>query len=55
MGVRVENEESTAEHHGGEYFYCESCGCSIHADVNAARNIIDVQTKKPSAVSGQNA
>ncbi|MFW9968319.1 MAG: hypothetical protein ACFFEA_14275, partial [Candidatus Thorarchaeota archaeon] len=28
---------------------------SIHADVNAARNIIDIQTNKPSAVSGQNA
>ena len=51
-GVRVESEDSTEEKKGGEYFYCESCGCSLHADVNAARNIIDVRSSKPSAVSG---
>ncbi|MDF1538469.1 MAG: transposase, partial [Candidatus Thorarchaeota archaeon] len=52
-GVRVGAEGSTEEQRGGEYFYCESCECSFHADVNAARNIIDVQKMKPSAVAGQ--
>ncbi len=52
-GVRVGTEGSTEEKKGGEYFHCESCGCSLHADVNAARNIIDVKSFKPSAVTGQ--
>ncbi len=52
-GVRVESEDSTEEKKGGEYFHCESCGCSLHADVNAARNIIDVHKSRPSAVAGQ--
>ena len=52
-GVRVESKGSTEEKKGGEYFHCASCGCSLHADVNAARNIIDVKSYKPSAVSGQ--
>jgi len=51
-GVRVDSKGSTEEKKGGEYFHCESCGCSLHADVNAARNIIDVYSSKPSAVSG---
>ncbi|MDF1537902.1 MAG: transposase [Candidatus Thorarchaeota archaeon] len=53
VGVRVEKTDSTEETKGGEYFYCESCGLSIHADVNAARNILEVQQSKPSAVSGR--
>ncbi len=52
-GVRVESKGSTEEKKGGEYFHCARCGCSIHADVNAARNIIDVQSSRPSAVAGQ--
>jgi len=52
-GVRVESKVSTEEKKGGEYFHCESCGCSLHADVNAARNIIDVQSFRPRAVAGQ--
>ncbi len=52
-GVRVETKGSTEEKKGGEYFHCASCGCSFHADVNAARNIIDVRSYKPSAVSGK--
>ena len=52
-GVRVGTEGSTEEKQGGEYFHCESCGSSLHADVNAARNIIDVKSYKPSAVTGQ--
>jgi hypothetical protein len=42
-GVRVENETSITERKGGEYFYCKKCGEHIHADINAARNIIHVQ------------
>ncbi len=52
-GVRVENEGSTEEKRGGEYFYCETCGVHIHADVNAARNIMCVQ--RPTAVGGRTA
>jgi len=52
-GVRVESKGSTEEKKGGEYFHCESCGCSLHADVNAARNIIDVKSSRPTAVGGQ--
>ncbi|MHA2016225.1 MAG: zinc ribbon domain-containing protein, partial [Candidatus Thorarchaeota archaeon] len=36
---------------GGEYFYCPHCGSELHADVNAARNIIEVQ--QPSTVAGR--
>ncbi len=42
-GVRVENETSTTERKGGEYFYCKKCEEHFHADINAARNIIHVQ------------
>ncbi len=42
-GVRVENESSTAERKGGEFFYCTQCDEHFHADINAARNIIHVQ------------
>ncbi|MHA2022878.1 MAG: zinc ribbon domain-containing protein [Candidatus Thorarchaeota archaeon] len=52
-GVRVESQGSTEEKKGGEYFHCASCGCSLHADVNAARNIIDVKSHRPTAVGGQ--
>jgi len=52
-GVRVEAKGSTEEKKGGEYFHCENCGCSLHADVNAARNIIEVKSSKPSAAAGQ--
>lgn len=55
IGMRVGSTESTTEIKGGEFFRCLSCGCSIHADVNAARNIIDVRSITPSAVSGQKA
>jgi len=52
-GVRVEDETSTTERMGGEYFYCSKCDEHFHADVNAARNIMDVQ--KPTAVGGRTA
>nr|KXH70361.1 MAG: hypothetical protein AM324_01500 [Candidatus Thorarchaeota archaeon SMTZ1-83] len=52
-GVRVEDEMSTSERRGGEYFYCEKCDEYFHADVNAARNIMHVkQPMKPTAVGG---
>jgi transposase len=55
-GVRVENETSTTERKGGEYFHCSKCDEHFHADVNAARNIMYVQQPmKPSAVSGRTA
>ncbi len=54
-GMRVENETSTTEKKGGEYFYCAECKRHIHADVNAARNIMYVQKPEPSAVSGRTA
>ncbi len=54
-GVRVENETSTSERKGGEYFHCSKCEEHFHADVNAARNIMYVQQPKPSAVSGRTA
>ena len=50
-GVRVEDETSTTERKGGEYFYCSKCDEHFHADINAARNIIHVQDS--SAVSGR--
>ncbi|MHA1742119.1 MAG: zinc ribbon domain-containing protein [Candidatus Thorarchaeota archaeon] len=31
--------------------YCPHCGSELHADVNAARNIIEVQ--QPSTVAGR--
>lgn len=54
-GVRVEDEVSTEERKGGEYFYCSKCKEHFHADVNAARNIMDVQSMKPTAVGGRTA
>jgi hypothetical protein len=51
-GVRVKDEVSTKEVRGGEYFYCRECKLHIHADVNAARNIIHVHPG-PSAVPGR--
>jgi len=51
-GVRVEDETSTTERKGGEYFHCSKCSAHFHADVNAARNIMYVKQPKPSAVSG---
>ncbi|MHA2377763.1 MAG: zinc ribbon domain-containing protein [Candidatus Thorarchaeota archaeon] len=53
-GVRVEDETSTTERKGGQYFYCEKCDEYFHADVNAARNIIHVHPG-PSAVAGRTA
>ncbi|MGD2073084.1 MAG: transposase, partial [Candidatus Thorarchaeota archaeon] len=52
-GIRVENGISTTEKKGGEYFYCLRCEEHFHADINAARNIIHVQDKNSSAVSGR--
>ena len=43
-GVRVGDESSTKERKGGEFFYCAECKEHFHADVNAARNIIHVQS-----------
>ncbi len=54
-GVRVEDEISTIERKGGEYFYCEKCDEHFHADVNAARNIMDVQSMKSTVVGGRTA
>jgi transposase len=53
-GRRVEDETSTIERKGGEYFYCEKCDDHFHADVNAARNIIHVHPG-PSTVAGRSA
>jgi transposase len=53
-GVRVENETSKTKKKGGEYFYCEKCDSHFHADINAARNIIHVQSRS-SAVPGRTA
>ena len=49
-GFRVEDETSTSERKGGEYFYCSKCDTHFLADVNAARNIMHVQDS--SAVPG---
>ena len=54
-GKRVEQEGYEEETKGGEYFYCPTCSLSIHADVNAARNIMHVNQIKPSAVPGRTA
>ncbi len=53
MGIRVRKGNTTEEVKGGEYFYCESCNLSIHADVNAARNILEVQQIEPSVIPGR--
>ncbi|MGY5853918.1 MAG: transposase [Candidatus Thorarchaeota archaeon] len=53
-GVRVEDETSTTEQRGGEYFHCSRCDEHFHADVNAARNIMHITTK-PTAVGGRTA
>ena len=50
-GIRVEDEASSVEKKGGEYFYCSKFDEHFHADINAARNIMNVQTKS-SVVSG---
>ncbi len=52
-GIRVEDENSTIETKGGEYFHCPKCDEHFHADINAARNIMFVQQPEPSAVSGR--
>jgi IS605 OrfB family transposase len=52
-GIRVEDETSTTEKKGGEYFYCTKCDEHFHADINAARNIIHVQDTYSSAVPGR--
>ncbi|MHA1883228.1 MAG: zinc ribbon domain-containing protein [Candidatus Thorarchaeota archaeon] len=52
-GKRVEDETSTTEKKGGEYFYCKECDEHFHADVNAARNIIHVQDNMSSVVPGR--
>lgn len=52
-GIRVGDESTTDEQRGGEYFYCSRCDEHFHADVNAARNIMDVQQPiEPTAVGG---
>ncbi|MHA1770894.1 MAG: zinc ribbon domain-containing protein, partial [Candidatus Thorarchaeota archaeon] len=48
-GYRIEWPGAREERRGGEYFYCPHCEAELHADVNAARNIIYV----PSAVAGR--
>lgn len=55
IGIRVADEISTSEMRGGEFFYCGRCDEHFHADVNAARNIIHVQSKVSSAVPGRSA
>ncbi len=53
-GVRVKEHDSTQEEKGGEYFFCSSCDSRLHADINAARNILKIQMK-PTAVGGRTA
>ncbi len=53
-GIRVKEHDSTKEENGGEYFYCPSCESRLHADMNAARNILKIPSK-PIAVDGRNA
>jgi len=48
----VQNPLDTEETKGGEYFFCSHCQMSLHADVNAARNIVKIQMES-SAVSGR--
>jgi hypothetical protein len=51
-GVRVEKENDIKETKGGEYFYCPNCHVHLHADVNAARNIVKIKTMS-SAIPGR--
>ncbi len=41
-GIRVDSRGSKTEQRGGEYFYCPHCDSHIHADINAARNVMHV-------------
>ncbi|TXT54750.1 MAG: hypothetical protein BAJATHORv1_50001 [Candidatus Thorarchaeota archaeon] len=52
-GIRVEKQGARTKRPGGEYFYCPHCESELHADVNAARNIIDVY--QSSTVAGRTA
>jgi len=51
-GVRVERPDDTKEMRGGEHFFCPHCQNRMHADVNAARNIIKIK-HEASAVPGR--
>jgi transposase len=53
-GFRVKDKNSKIMKRGGEFFYCVKCDAHHHADINAARNIIHVQSKS-SVVSGRTA
>jgi transposase len=53
MSAEVEGPDSEMEKKGGEYFYSQHCSSHIHADINAARNMIQVQPDASSAVPGQ--
>jgi transposase len=53
-GFRVKDKSSKIKKRGGEFFYCVKCDAHHHADINAARNIIHVQSKS-SVVSGRTA
>jgi len=53
-GFRVNDESSKTKRKGGEFFYCFKCDVHHHADINAARNIIHVQSKS-SVVPGRTA
>ncbi|TFH04459.1 MAG: hypothetical protein E4H14_14690 [Candidatus Thorarchaeota archaeon] len=44
-GFRVNEKTSKVKKNGGEFFYCIKCDVHHHADINAARNIIYVQSK----------
>ena len=50
-GLRVKEPDSTEEERGGEFFYCPKCESRLHADMNAARNILKFKVK-PTAVGG---
>jgi len=52
-GRRVDTEDSIIEVKGGEYFHCLKCNQHYHADVNAARNIMQIKQSKPSVVPGR--
>jgi len=51
-GVRVMSPTDTEEMRGGEHFFCPYCQNRLHADVNAARNIIKIK-HEASAVPGR--
>ncbi len=53
-GFRVDDESSKTKRKGGEFFYCTQCDVHHHADINAARNIIHVQSES-SVVPGRTA